>query len=148
MEWETRMDQGTVQLYRKAVDQSRRFTLSGLFEVGVSSASKDEMTVWLSRALYDGLTTGKTQKILFNRTPLKMTPLRSEDARIEVDGKDVVSAAVVLEDNRRGEWVFLDNRENPLLLKYTSPFYMTRLSKVVNPEKTSLRWIKELPPIR
>ena len=60
----------------------------------------------------------------------------------------MVSAAVVLKDNRRGEWVFLDNRENPLLLKYTSPFYMTRLSKVVNPEKTSLRWIKKLPPIQ
>ncbi len=148
MEWETRMDQGTVQLYRKAVDQSRRFTLTGLFEVGVNSVSKDEMTVWLSRALYDQLTTGKTQKIYFNRTPLKMTPLRSEDVRIVIDGEEVVSAAVVLKDDRRGEWVFLDNRKNPLLIKYTSPFYVTELSKVVNPKKTPLRWIKRLPPIQ
>ena len=148
MEWETRMDQGTVHLYRKAVDQSRRFTLSGLFEVGVSSVSKDETTVWLSRALYDQLATGKTQKIYFNRTPLKMTPLRSEDARILVDGEDVVSAVVVVKDDRRGEWVFLDNRENPLLIRYSSPFYVTELSKVVNPEKASLRWIKKLPPIQ
>ncbi len=148
MEWETRMDQGTVHLYRKAVDQSRRFTLSGLFEVGVSSVSKDETTVWLSRALYDQLATGKTQKIYFNRTPLKMTRLRSEDARILVDGEDVESAVVVVKDDRRGEWAFLDNRENPLLIRYSSPFYVTELSKVVNPEKASLRWIKKLPPIQ
>ena len=148
MEWETRMDQGTVQLYRKAVDQSLRFTLSGLFQVGVSSVSKDETTVWLSRALYDLLTTGKTQKIYFNRTSLKMTPLRTEDARIVVNGEEMASAVVVLKDDRRGEWAFLDNRENPLLIRYTSPFYVTELSKVVNPEKTSLRWIKKLPPIQ
>ena len=148
MEWETRMDQGTVHLYRKAVDQSRRFTLSGLFEVGVSSVSKDETTVWLSRALYDQLATGKTQKIYFNRTPLKMTRLRSEDVRILVNGEDVVSAVVVVGDDRRGEWIFLDNRENPLLIRYSSPFYVTKLSKVVNPEKASLRWIKKLPPIQ
>ena len=148
MEWETRMDQGTVQLYRKAVGQSLRFTLSGLFQVGVSSVSKDETTVWLSRALYDLLTTGKTQKIYFNRTPLKMTPLRTEDARIVVNGEEMASAVVVLKDDRRGEWAFLDNRENPLLIRYTSPFYVTELSKVVNPEKTSLRWIKKLPPIQ
>ena len=148
MEWETRMDQGTVHLYRKAVDQSRRFTLAGLFEVGVSNVSKDETTVWLSRALYDQLATGKTQKIYFNRTPLKMTPLRSENARILVNGEDVVSAVVVLKDDRRGEWIFLDNRENPLLIRYSSPFYVTELSKVVNPQKASLRWIKKLPPIQ
>jgi hypothetical protein len=148
MEWETRMDQGTVHLYRKAVDQSRRFTLSGLFEVGVSSVSKDETTVWLSRALYDQLATGKTQKIYFNRTPLKMTRLRSEDVRILVNGEEVVSAVVVVKDDRRGEWAFLDDRENPLLIKYSSPFYVTELSKVVNPEKASLRWIKKLPPIQ
>ena len=148
MEWETRVDQGTVHLYRRAVDQSRRFTLAGLFEVGVSSVSEDETTVWLSRTLYDQLATGKTQKITFNRTPLKMTPVRSESARILVNGEDLVSAVVVLKDDRRGEWVFLDDRENPLLVKYSSPFYVTELSKVVNPEKASLRWIKKLPPVQ
>ena len=148
MEWETQMDQGTVHLYRKAVDQSRRFTLFGLFEVGVSSVSKDETTVWLSRALYDQLATGKTQKIYFNRTRLKMTPLRSEDARVLVNGEDLVFAVVVVKDDRRGEWAFLDDRENPLLIRYSSPFYVTELSKVVNPGKASLRWIKKLPPIQ
>jgi riboflavin synthase len=148
MEWETRMDQGTVHLYRKAVDQSTRFTLAGLFKVGVNSVSKDETTVWLSRTLYDQLATGKTQKIHFNRTALKMTPSRREDARILVNGEKVVSTVVVFKDDRRGEWAFLDERENPLLIKYSSPFYVTELSKVVNPEKASLRWIKNPPPIQ
>ncbi len=148
MEWETRMDQGIVHMYRRAVDHSRRFTLAGLFEVGVNRGSKDETTVWLSKALYDQLASGKMQKIHFNRNPLKITPLKTENARILVDGNEVVSTVVVLKDDRRGEWAFLDERENPILVRYSSPFYVSELSKVVNPQKASLRWIKKLPPVQ
>ncbi len=148
MEWETSADQGTVQLFSRAVDRADRFTLRGLFKVGMNRVSGDETTLWLSRALYDRVVTGEPQKIILNRIALKTKLARRENIDITVDKEMASFPVVVLEDNRKGEWVFLDDRENPLLAKYATPFYETKLSRVVNPDKISLRWIKRLPPVQ
>ncbi len=148
MEWETSADQGTVQLFSRAVDRADRFTLRGLFKVGMNRVSGDETTLWLSRALYDRVVTGEPQKIILNRIALKTKLARRENIDITVDKEMASFPVVVLEDNRKGEWVFLDDRENPLLAKYSTPFYETKLSRVVNPDKISLRWIKRLPPVQ
>ncbi len=148
MEWETSADQGTVQLFSRAVDRADRFTLRGLFKVGMNRVSGDETTLWLSRALYDRVVTGEPQKIILNRIALKTKLARRENIDITVDKEMASFPVVVLEDNRKGEWAFLDDRENPLLAKYATPFYETKLSRVVNPDKISLRWIKRLPPVQ
>ena len=148
MEWETSSDQGTVQLLSRAVDRADHFTLRGLFKVGVNSVSGDEMTIWLSRALYDRVVSGKAKTLALDPTVLQIKRCRRENIDIAVNEETDIFPTVVVEDNRGGEWAFLEDRQNPLLAKYTTRFYETKLSRVVNPDKVSLRWIKQLPPIQ
>ena len=69
LEWESKTQQGTLHLYREAVQEARKFTLTHLFEVGVDVKSKDVMTVWLSREIYRSLMQDGIAKVWLNRLP-------------------------------------------------------------------------------
>ncbi len=148
MEWETFQDQGTVQLLTSAVEKAKSYTLRGLFKVGVDMVSTDEMTIWLSRSQYDQLVRKKTKKVFLGSRYQKIKFSRREKINISVNKEINSCPVIVLEDSRGGEWCFIEDRENPILAQYSTQMYKTKLSRVVNPKKSALRWIKKLAPIR
>ena len=110
--------------------------------------SADEMTIWLSRAQYDKLVRKETKKVLLGYRHKKIKFSRREKINIIVNKEINSCPVIVLEDSRGGEWFFIEDRENPILAQYSTHMYRTKLSRVVNPKKSPLRWIKKLAPIR
>ncbi len=147
MEWESKVNQGTLHLFQDAVRNSKRFTLTHLFDAGVDLESKDVMTVWISKWMYDELTNEGSVKIRSNRLPLTL----------RVEGKDVHTFALNrrqqefpvlrLKDSRGGSWAFHEDRDNPVLMEYVLGHYRLYLKSVSSP-RNSLRWIRKLPPVK
>lgn len=147
-EWESLKDQGTVHLFREAVEESRNFTLTRLFEVGVDMESPDEMTLQLSHLLFRELLESRSAKLKLNRIPARITILGKQTYTLNVNRQPTEVAAVEVEDSRGGEWLFLDSPDSPLLLQYESPHFLHRLVSVSLSQRASLRWIRRLPPVK
>ncbi len=148
LEWESLSHQGTIHLRKKAVEKGKGLTLSGLFDPGVDSESKDVMTTWLSRALYDELLESGQTKIRLNRLSTKFTLKGEITYSLKVDKREISVPAMVLADARGGKWVFQKVRENPVLLEFSNDYYREYLKSVVVSQPGSLRWIRELPSIK
>lgn len=148
MEWESRADQGTIHLHRKAVSKAGRFTVSSLFDVGVEVESSEMMTLWLSEKVYRDLTEKGEASIALNRSPIHLT-LKDEGTYSLTINKQVEEIPVIhVEDNRKGSWTFHESGENPLLVEYVTPYFHQRLKTVSTDPGNKLRWINELPPIK
>ena len=148
MEWESRADQGTIHLHRKAVSKAGRFTVSSLFDVGVEVESSEMMTLWLSEKVYRDLTEKGEASIALNRSPIIMT-LKDEGTYSLTLNKQVEEIPVIhVEDNRKGSWTFHKSDENPLLVEYVTPYFHQRLKTVSTDPGNKLRWINELPPVK
>ncbi len=148
LEWESSTDQGTVQIYGEALESAEGFTLSSLFQVGMHNDARKVTTLWLSRSMFDRARSKGFVEIDYNRVPLSMKMRDSSRQRIVVNGREEEVDTIVLRDNRGGEWLLLDDRNNPLVLQYKSPYFESRLMRILNTGQEKLRWIKTLPPIR
>ena len=148
LEWESRTDQGTIHLHRKAVCKAGRFTVSSLFEVGVDVESSEVMTLWLSEKIYQDLTEKGEARIELNHSPIKLT-LKDEGTYSLTINKQVEEIPIIhVEDNRKGSWTFHKSGENPLLVEYVTPYFHLHLKTVSTGPSNKLRWIKELPPVK
>ena len=148
LEWESRTDQGTIHLHRKAISKAGRFTVSSLFEVGVDVESSEVMTLWLSEKVYRDLTEKGEARIALNRSPITLT-LKDEGTYSLTINKQLEEIPVIhVEDNRKGFWTFHKSGENPLLVEYVTPYFHQYLKTVSTDPSNKLRWIKELPPVK
>jgi len=148
LEWESSADQGTIQLYKKAVEKAQAFTLSALFEVGVDIESAETMTIWLSRRSFDELITKRKSKIRINRLPVQMQLKAEGTFLLSVNGEDLEIPVIQVEDERKGVWTFHRDPDNPVLVEYTSPYFHQQLKRVSTSPSNKLRWINKLPPIK
>lgn len=147
MEWETVSHQGTVHLHRRAVQDGLKFSLTQLFEVGVDLESRDVMTVWLSQRMYQQLMEEGTIRISLNNLPARLT-LEGEGVQtVSLDRQAVEVPVIRVRDERNGNWSFLKDPENPILMEYVSPYYRQQLTSI-STSKGDLRWIRRLPPIK
>ena len=148
LEWESLSHQGTLHLYRNAVQKAEVFHLSSLFEVGVDMESRDAMAVWLSEKIYQELTEKGSSQIRLNRLPVKMSLTEEGTFELTVD-KEVVEIPVIhVQDDRKGSWTFYKNPENPLLVAYRSTYFSQYLKTVSTASTNKLRWIQQLPPVK
>lgn len=148
LEWESLSHQGTIHLRKKAVEKGEGFTLSGLFDPGVDTDSKDVMTTWLSKALFDELIKSGETKIRLNRLSTRFTLKGEITYSLRVDKKEISIPAIVLADARGGKWVFQKSRENPVLLEFSNDYYREYLKTLILSQPGSLRWIQALPPVK
>ncbi len=141
-------DQGTVHVYRQALEESLEFTLLQLFEVGVDQDSPDRTTLQLSRAAFEVLERTKRIKLRLNGTFVKMKVVGEESFSLAVDRETVEVKGLRVEDDRRGSWLFARDPERPLVLHHKTPYFEHRLKSLSTPDRPSLRWIRRLPPIK
>ncbi len=148
LEWESRSDQGTLHLYQSAVEEGRSFTFTSLFEVGVEMESSDTMTYWLSERMYQELTENGETQAQINRSPVKWKLKGEGTYRLTVNKEIKELPTISIEDDRKGSWTFHKSRENPLLLEYVTPYFHQRLTTVSTAPTNTLRWVRELPPVK
>jgi hypothetical protein len=148
LEWESLSHQGTIHLRKQAVEKGKGLTLSGLFDPGVDSESKDVMTAWLSKALFDELLKSGETKIKLNRLSTQFTLKGEITYSLKVVKREITEPAMVVVDARGGKWVFQKSRENPVLLEFSNEYYREYLKHLIVSQPGSLRWIQELPPVK
>lgn len=147
-EWESVSHQGTVHLFREAVEEGEGMTISSLFEAGVDVESDDVMTKWLPRRAYRQLLEDGGTELKLNRLKTDFQ-LIDERTRILIWNKEErVVSVMVLEDSKKGQWVFLKEESNPVLIEYSTPYYREKLARVSTTGKDVLRWFRILPPVR
>ena len=148
LEWESKTQQGTLHLYREAVQEARKFTLTHLFEVGVAVESKDVMTVWLSREIYRSLMQDGVAKVRLNRLSMKLHLEGEGTYTVMVDRESREIPVIHLLDSRAGSWTFHKDPQNPVLVEHFTPYYRQFLKTVSTAPGNKLRWIREPPPVK
>ncbi len=148
LEWESVSYQGTLHLYRGAVKEARKFTFAQLFQSGVDMESRDVMTIWLSERIYRDLTRNGSAKISYNRLTVKMELEGEGTLPLTVDKQVRKIPVIQVRDDRNGLWSFHKDPDNPILVRYVSPYLHRYLKTVATGPKNKLRWIRELPPVK
>ncbi len=148
LEWESTSDQGTLHLFQSAVEEARNFTFTSLFEVGVEMESSDTMTYWLSERMYQELTEDGETQVQVNNSPVKLKVKGEETYRLTVNKEVQEIPTLSIEDDRGGTWFFHKDRENPLLLAYVTPYFHQRLTVVSTAPTNTLRWMRQVPPVK
>jgi hypothetical protein len=148
LEWESLNHQGTIHLRRKAVAESRKMTVGGLFEAGVDMDSKDVMTNWFSMELFQQLIREGSTRIYLNKRSILLYLVEDETRVLTVDSVEVEIPAVRIRDSLNGTWVVHKNARNPVLIEYQTQYYRTLLKRVSTSRSNHLRWIKQLPPVK
>ncbi|MBI4446739.1 MAG: riboflavin synthase [Acidobacteria bacterium] len=148
LEWESVSHQGTVHLYSRALKEGRKFSLSQLFEVGVDVESEEVTTIWLSEAMYRELTTEGASRIVFNNLPLVLQVKDETTFSLTVDKQPVEISVIRAQDDRKGNWKFQKDPNNPILVEYTSPYFKQSLKSVSTGTGSNLRWIRKVPPVK
>lgn len=146
-EWETTAFQGTVHLHSSAVESAETLTYGNLFEAGVGWESSDTVTKWLSGKMYRELVLGSPVKYKLNNMKVEFVLDGREMYSLSLDGEEIEIPAIRIKDSRKGTWLFHDDPDNPVLLKYTSPYFREELERVSNSDGNRLRWIRNLPPV-
>ena len=148
VEWESVSHQGTIHLYKEAVQDGRKFILESLFDAGVDVDSPDTMTMWLSELMYKELKENGEAKIFLNNLPLKMKVDGNRNVR--PDCRQRAETDSRYDDGRRAEEHLgvLRRSENPLLVEYKTPRYRKYLKSMSTASWPGLKWIKQIPPVK
>lgn len=148
MEWESVSSQGTIHLLRNNVINGANFTLLGHFDPGVDMISKEVMTVWFSKKIYNGLVENGSVKIKINRF-VRMIYLEEEDVfQLKLNKRGYQIPVLRLKDDRGAVWKLLKDPANPILVEYSERDYRIFLSSVQTDLRIPLRWIRKLPPVK
>jgi hypothetical protein len=142
MEWEEVIGQGTIFMPSRDLLTAKNYVDTDLFKSGINSQSKQATTLWLSRLIYRDLKNKKKIKCNLDGVPAFMT--YTGDARLAVEvNKSMQELPVIkVEDDRGSERWFLDNEENPLLMKHVDRKYSKTLTGITTNRSNTLRWIK------
>lgn len=147
LEWDSESHQGTIHIGSAAVASARRLSLSGLFEAGVDTESKDATTKWLSLELFAELARKGKVKVHLNAFPSVLELKGRSTTTLEWNREEIEVPVLEVVDSRKGRWLILDEPGNPLIIEHSSRYHRERLAVVATNQKGSLRWIKRLPPV-
>jgi len=148
LEWESVAQQGTIHFYRDAVEEGEGLALSRLFDNGVDVESEKVMSKWLPLASYQSLIHEGRVKINLNNYSAQLKLKNESTYEVKVDGQPTALSVILVQDNRRGDWTFLKDPENPLLIEYKTPYYREFLESITTQGNGDYRWVRQIPPIK
>lgn len=142
-EWENKTTQGTVLLGSKALNSSRSFYASKFFDAGADVKVNNETTIWISRDVFNELEQNGRVKMKVDGLDSFLTLVGRDKLEAVVNQQTLSLPTVVARDGRGGEWWFLDDADNPILLKYKFRTFTQTIKSITTNKKNTLRWIKE-----
>ncbi len=142
VEWENSTTQGTIFMTQKAVTSARTFVNARLFEGGVDTKGKDTTTLWLSQQVFRELKAKNRTKLAIDSIEGWMTVEGSDQLVVQVNRTPVTLPVIKVKDDRGQERWFLDQEENPLLVKHVYRTFNQTLTSITTDRPNSLRWIK------
>jgi hypothetical protein len=142
VEWENATTQGTIYMTSKAVERARTFVNARMFEGGVDTKGKDATTLWLSEAVFKELKDKNKAKVSIDSVSGVMTVEGTEQISIDVNRMPRSLPVLKVKDDRGAERWFLDDPQNPLMVKHVLRFYTQVLTSITTDKPNTLRWIK------
>ncbi len=142
VEWEDQTTQGTIFMPSRAVAGARAFVSARLFEGGVDTKGKDATTLWLSGQLFHDLKEKKRIKLSLDSIDCWMSVEGTDKLTVEVNRAATELPVIKVKDDRGSERWFLDDEENPLLMKHSVRQFSETLSSITTDRPNTLRWIK------
>ena len=143
LEWESEAEQGTVFIPERTVATTRAYEMTSLFVGGRDRRAQNAMTLWLSPRVFSELKEKKTVRWNLNGVASRLDFIAEENISVEVN-RNVVNLPVIrAADDRNGEWSFLNQPENPLMVRYEVRDYRQTLYSITTGASESLRWIKD-----
>jgi hypothetical protein len=142
LEWEDASSQGTVFMAARDVLTAKNYVSTSLFQSGVDSKSKKATTLWLSRLIYQELKKKGKVKCSLDSVQALLTYAGEGQLAVEVNKSTRELPVIKVKDDRGAEWWFLDNEENPLLMKNSERNYSQTLASITTNRANTLRWIK------
>jgi hypothetical protein len=142
VEWENATTQGTIFMTSKAVEKARTFVNARMFEGGVDTKGKDATTLWLSEAVFKELKEKNRAKVSIDSVTGVMTVEGAEEISIDVNRMPRLLPVLKVKDDRGAERWFLDDPQNPLMVKHVLRFYTQVLTSITTDKPNTLRWIK------
>ncbi len=142
IEWEDSKTQGTILMPNRAVTGAKEFVTRSLFKGGVDTKGKNATTIWLSKKIYCDLKDKKKTKMLLDGVSCEMIYRKDDRLTVDLNRFSTILPAIVVADDRGSERWFLDQEENPLMLKHVFGNYSQTLISITTDRKNTLRWIK------
>jgi hypothetical protein len=143
LEWEDAQTQGTVLMKSSDLLTANNF-ISGasLFQSGVDTRGKNATTLWLSRKIFRDLKAKVKVKCNIDSVQGLLTIKGNDQLSVEINKSMRVLPVIKINDDRGSERWFLDNEENPLLVKHMIRQYVQTLTSITTNRSNTLRWIK------
>ena len=150
IEWEDATTQGTILMTNRAVMAGKRFVNASLFKAGGDSIGGDTTTLWLSQQTYRDLKENRHLKLIIDSIEGRITNEGEGEITVEVNGVPTALPVIKVRDDRGSERWFLDQEDNPLLVKHIVRKYTQTLVNISSDRANTLRWIKgkKLPDSR
>jgi len=141
-EWENEGAQGTVRIEERALTDARNYVTTSLFSTGKEKKTRNETTLWLSKRVFTELKEKKKIKWNLNGVSTKLELIEEGSVSVEINRKAADLPAIHAVDDRNNKWSFLNDPENPLMLRYEFRNYSQSLASITTGSPDSLRWIK------
>jgi hypothetical protein len=142
VEWEDEKNQGTILMPNRDIVSARGYVNTNLFSSGADTKGKNATTLWISQKIYRELKDKKKIKCDLDGVSGTMNYLGDGDIQVEVNRTAMTLPIIKVSDDRGGERWFLDQEENPLMLKHTVRNFVQVLTSITTDRQNTLRWIK------
>ena len=142
VEWEDQTTQGTILMPNRDIVSAKGYVNSNLFNSGVDARGRDATTLWISQRIYRELKEKKKAKCNIDGVPGSMVYQGDGELQVEVNRAQMTLPVIKVSDDRGGERWFLDDVENPLMLKHTVRRFTQVLTSITTNRPNTLRWIK------
>jgi hypothetical protein len=142
LEWEDSNSQGTIFIPSHDVLSARGFSSTNLFSSGMDTRGRDATTLWLSQRIYRELKENKKAKCNLDGVSAWLEYRGAAEFETEVNRKSMMLPVIKVSDDRGGERWFLDQEQNPLMLKHLVRTFTQALTSITTDRPNALRWIK------
>jgi hypothetical protein len=142
VEWEDEKSQGTILMPSRDLLSAKGYVNTNLFSSGVDTRGKDVTTLWISQRIFRDLKEKKKSKCNLDGVSGLMVYQGDGELQVEVNRSQMTLPIIKVADDRGGERWFLDQEENPLMLKHTVRNFTQVLTSITTNRANTLRWIK------
>jgi hypothetical protein len=142
LEWENADTQGTLFMPAPDLLKANNFVNQNLFDAGVDTRSENSTTLWLSGRIYRDLKAAGKSKCQLDGVAGVLKYLGNDKLTIEVNGSSRVIPVIKVSDGRGSEIWFVDQEENPLMVRHVIRQFKQVLTSITTNRSNTLRWIK------
>ena len=142
VEWEDGKTQGTIFMIQRDVQEAPGYESTSLFDPGVEKKSANTTTLWLSRKIFRALKEKKKARCVLDGVTSQFKYLGEATLQVDVNRSMREIPVIMVSDDRGSVRWFLDNEDNPLMVRHQFRNYDQKLSSITTDRADTLRWIK------